>query len=897
MLKILRPRTIQLYVLKNYLLSLVTALSACAFFFLLVVVLKTVTQFEEFGLTTAQAAMLAPYLLPHVLTYSVPLSTMIAATILFGKLSAENEILAAQAGGAPLRAVALPVLLVSLVLCGLCLWCNQAGISWGYSTIRDEVVKVDKLEFFENLEKPGNTLTQKLEGGGVVRINWLPHETMPNGVSRKPIHITHFQNDQIGTTVWARDYTRKYQSASLAKVAGEKGSDQPIERSLMLTLKEAQVYRQTPGVQSVEQPSFFLEYTHQLTLPQPSSIISIGETSGQRGWLDNWEYAMRVENTREPRERFVLERAADFGALMVSGSNGDPALPGLSAQSWHDARVSSEHILSSRERTHGAKAEMYRKLALSILPFSLAILGIALGLLVQKSQRLIGFLLAVVVYAGVYYPLMIISKELTISGKIGVWSAFIPNTVLLLIGYIGWRGYEHGWLTSSLPARAIGFLTSGTLTTFISRIFSILLLPFTVVRNYIVSIFRYKVGAHVAGSFLTPLVILLVVTAVLLTGFDLLEHGSEVIQGVRKAPEKFGTGGARAQNEAIMDAATYYLIRSLEMVCDMLPLLTLLAGLLCVTALVRNKEHLIMKSSGVRLQRLFFPIIFITILFSIGVFAIRETVLPGLIMTRDYLKPLVYNRNALPTALALYTADENGKAVLFEMSQYNASRREGRNLRVYMISEPVNGRVPVLVADHATWEPATESWKLRTDPPMPLPGKPAIKPQPLPANHGYVLRPDYSASGEDVAKATPASFYGDIRPLQMTRTIQVRWRGAITPSFLQSDRLGAGVLSLESLQAASKVKPELQVEWWRRVSEFSMSIFLLWLTIPFLVSESRSLIMGVGLSIMFAAAYWSLNMIAAEAGKAGVGPLWSPLIPHAVFFVIGSIHYYYVMET
>src|SRR4051794_23182618 len=125
MLKILRPRTIQLYILKNYLISLVMAMSACIFFFMLVVVLKTVTQFEEFGLNTAQAALLAPYLLPHVLTYSVPLSTMIAATILFGKLSAENEILAAQAGGAPLRALGLPVLMVSLVLCALCLWCNQ----------------------------------------------------------------------------------------------------------------------------------------------------------------------------------------------------------------------------------------------------------------------------------------------------------------------------------------------------------------------------------------------------------------------------------------------------------------------------------------------------------------------------------------------------------------------------------------------------------------------------------------------------------------------------------------------------------------------------------------------------------------------------------------------------
>ena len=64
-------------------------------------------------------------------------------------------------------------------------------------------------------------------------------------------------------------------------------------------------------------------------------------------------------------------------------------------------------------------------------------LGIGLGLLVQRSQRLIGFLLGLVVYALLYYPLMIVSKELARAGKLQLWALFLPNLALLGLGFGG----------------------------------------------------------------------------------------------------------------------------------------------------------------------------------------------------------------------------------------------------------------------------------------------------------------------------------------------------------------------------------------------------------------------------------------------------------------------------
>ena len=76
-----------------------------------------------------------------------------------------------------------------------------------------------------------------------------------------------------------------------------------------------------------------------------------------------------------------------------------------------------------------------------------------------------------------------------------------------------------------------------------------------------------------------------------------------------------------------------------------------------------------------------------------------------------------------------------------------------------------------------------------------------------------------------------------------------------------------------------------------------MAVFLLWLTIPLLVSEGHGLVQGVGLSVLVAAVYWSLNMGCIEAARKHVLPSWAPLLVAVLFFVIGYVHFYRRMAT
>lgn len=97
--------------------------------------------------------------LPFSLMFTIPFSFLAAIMLVFGRLSADNEILSMRMSGQSLWRIGLPVFTVAAVLSGFCFWLNTEMAPQAKSRVRNllmDAVKEDPNKFLD----PGVVQTQ-----------------------------------------------------------------------------------------------------------------------------------------------------------------------------------------------------------------------------------------------------------------------------------------------------------------------------------------------------------------------------------------------------------------------------------------------------------------------------------------------------------------------------------------------------------------------------------------------------------------------------------------------------------------------------------------------------------------------------------------------------------------
>ncbi|MCW8132555.1 MAG: LptF/LptG family permease [Planctomycetota bacterium] len=879
-----RPCVLQWYVVWEFLKNFSLALLACGLIVLLGTVIQKSTEFETYGISYGQIAFLSPFFLPQALTYALPLAVMIGAIMAYGRMAAENEVLAAQSGGASVGMISVYVLFVSLVLSFVSVWCNDQGIEWGYSCIRDHVINYRNPQFMENIEKPGSSLSLPLEQNTSVTINMLPRTTDPkSGKERRPIHIAFFSNDRTVRSFYASDHHNE------PPLPNDHGG-----LSMKITLYHCQ------SVNDDQVVNVFEEIALRMDLPPLDDKFSLGKTIGTESFITNLRESDEMRRLIRSLQDDTMDQAADLAAQIAAGSPADPVAPLMESVEWMETRLATETVNGLREKSRKRQVEFHRKLSLSFIAFSMAILGIGLGLLVRKGQRMVGFVLGVLAYFLLYYPLMIILKETANAGVLPPWIVWAPNLILISLGFVLWRMFDRGHVPAVIVrfGQANVFARAGSPLTMLRETFLPLVEKLPLGR---LTPFRRKADQHVVQQFLTPLVAVALAVGIFIITLDLVEHGNDVIKGIVQADQPVAGLLPRTVGRAIADVCVYYGVRALSIMFDLMPVMLLIAGGLAVTVMVRNNEHLIFKASGTPLQRVFLPMVLVAGTLSIGVTVLRESVMPGLLMEVDRLKPYVYHRGAKTLSMAGQTRDAENRNVVYEMGAYNRNKHECDFLRIYRIDEDgmTNGRVTRVSADRAVWDNQSDSWRLKTEiadahavrrkqkkREKEGPRQEAPKKETHYADHGLAIS---STPAED-----PLGLY-----MNTCLTAPVaEWKGTMSPSFLDSESLGPGVVRLSDLWVMRDAKPEFRSELWRRGFEWVTGILLVMISVPLLVrGEVRSLLTGVAWCVGLGAAYLVLVIVVSELAHAQVLPNWAPVLPHAAFLVLAGWFYGLRMQT
>ncbi len=92
------------------------------------------------SLPPAQVLQLIPYVLPDALRIAVPVTLLLATTFVYGRMSGNNEIVAAKALGIHPWKLLGPTFIFAFLLSLVTVWLNDLAVSWGRNGVQQVVI-------------------------------------------------------------------------------------------------------------------------------------------------------------------------------------------------------------------------------------------------------------------------------------------------------------------------------------------------------------------------------------------------------------------------------------------------------------------------------------------------------------------------------------------------------------------------------------------------------------------------------------------------------------------------------------------------------------------------------------------------------------------------------------
>ena len=108
------PFILQRYIFGELVLNLVFSLVVITAVFFIGMVIQSVYRYQNLPMTTILKVI--PYFLPRALTFTIPLTVLIASVQTYGRLSSDNEITAVRVGGIHIYHLLSPVIFLGIML-------------------------------------------------------------------------------------------------------------------------------------------------------------------------------------------------------------------------------------------------------------------------------------------------------------------------------------------------------------------------------------------------------------------------------------------------------------------------------------------------------------------------------------------------------------------------------------------------------------------------------------------------------------------------------------------------------------------------------------------------------------------------------------------------------------
>ena len=509
-------------------------------------------------------------------------------------------------------------------------------------------------------------------------------------------------------------------------------------------------------------------------------------------------------------------------------------------------RAAEAARVASNLSPHNEIMQRHQMFSFPVACLVFAVVGLTLGLHTRKEGKLAGFTLGLGVI-GIYYAFFTFAEAQTKGQHLPAhWARWVPNIAVGLLGLalLWWRQRSHGgamsfgipaWMTRR-PRRRDGEETRGTAPGV--RPQRVVL----VVRVPDLPLPRFRIlDVYVAKSYLRVLSLSFFGLLALYYIGTFIDKSEKLLKG-------------QAGLEIFWD---YFYYATPQFVIHVVPMAILIAVLATIGGLMRTGELVVMRACGISLYRAALPLFVLAIVWSGGLFLLDDRVLAHANRRAQALDGQIRSgtvQTIAPAARINWLADSQGR--VFYYTAYDETRSVLQGLTAF---ETTNG--PFRLTRHVeagraafvngTWR-AENGWV-----------------QTFASTDKFTRQ---SFKTREFALPPPDHFAGLHNTDAELMTYTERRR------------------HLEQQASSGFNLTGLRMDHESRLAFPFVTLVMTLLAVPFGVTTGRRGAMyGIGLALMFAAAYWLLNTFFAAVGHAGLlSPVLAAWAANLLFLALAS---------
>lgn len=345
------------------------------------------------GLSLWPICRLVPYFLPNALVFAVPGTILFAACSVYGRMAADNEVVAVKSLGVSPLAILAPSFILAFLVSLTAVWLNDVAASWGRQGVQRVLLQSVEQIAYGMLRSQGAYSTERfsIHVAGVEGRKLIA-----------PMLRFHANGDSPPFTLTADEAELHLNAEKDALSVSLVNSEVEWGKGWVGDL---------PGRRGYEVP------------------LHVASRKGRR---DNpsacamHEVPQRIEQHRELIQTMEQQYAVRAALQMMSGD-----FSALADQSWSDALYQLEE---KRTDLYRLALVPWRRWANGFSCLFFVMVGAPFAMRLKNADMWTTFGLCFLPILLIYYPLLMYGLDRTKSGDLPSYSIWLGNLVLLVVG-------------------------------------------------------------------------------------------------------------------------------------------------------------------------------------------------------------------------------------------------------------------------------------------------------------------------------------------------------------------------------------------------------------------------------------------------------------------------------